>query len=173
MRPQTFIVNQTLIIIQGHHALFMRNHYRWIIDGTHRKRERDIVKWGEREREETEWEYGVGLIEGSLFLVLTDSPKSTQLFLAIATDPINIKLILGRLQIMESTETIYFWRCLLSNGFSGAITSTRITMRFSIQLTIRPQTTFLFQVDFFAEFCGWTRSVRLRPELIHLFLEYN
>jgi hypothetical protein len=33
---------------------------------------------------------------------------------------------------MESTETIYFWRCLLINGFSGAITSTRITMRFSI-----------------------------------------
>ena len=74
----------------------------------------------------------MGLIEGSLFLVLTDSPKSTQLFLAIATDHINIKLILGRLQIMESTETIYFWRCLLSNGFSGAITFTRITMRFSI-----------------------------------------
>ena len=66
-------------------------------------------------------------------------PKSTQLFLAIATDHINIKLILGRLQIMKSTETIYFWRCLLVNGFSGAITFTRITMRFSIQLRIWPQ----------------------------------
>jgi hypothetical protein len=33
---------------------------------------------------------------------------------------------------MKSTETIYFWRCLLVNGFSGAITFTRITMRFSI-----------------------------------------
>ncbi len=77
MRPQTFIVNQTLIIIQEHNAPFMRNHYRLIIDYTHRKRERDIAKWREREREETEREYSVGLIEGSLFLVLTDSPKST------------------------------------------------------------------------------------------------
>ena len=50
MRPQTFIVNQTLIIIQEHHAPFMRNHYRLIIDYIHRKRERDIAKWGERER---------------------------------------------------------------------------------------------------------------------------
>jgi len=36
------------------------------------------------------------------------------------------------LQLMKSTETIYFWRCMLSNGITGAITSTRITMRFSI-----------------------------------------
>jgi hypothetical protein len=76
----------------------------------------------------------VGLIEDSLFLVLTDSPKSTQLFLAIATDHINIKLILGRLQIMESTEMIFLEKVFATNGFSGAITSTRITMRFSILL---------------------------------------
>jgi len=68
MHPQTFIVNQTLIIIiQEHHTLFMRNHSRCIIGRTHRKRERDIAKWGEREREETEREYGVVLIEGSYF----------------------------------------------------------------------------------------------------------
>ena len=49
---------------------------------------------------------------------------------------------------MESTETIYFWRCLLSNGFSGAITSTRITMRFSIHsfLLIEQEGKFIISV---------------------------
>ena len=59
----------------------------------------------------------MGLIEGNLFLVLTDSPKSTQLFLAIATDHVNIKLILGRLQIMESTEMIFLEEVFATNGF--------------------------------------------------------
>jgi hypothetical protein len=37
------------------------------MDRTHGKIERDIAKWGEREREETEGEYSVVLIEGSYF----------------------------------------------------------------------------------------------------------
>jgi hypothetical protein len=32
-----------------------------------KERERDIAKWGEREREETEREYSMGLIEDSYF----------------------------------------------------------------------------------------------------------
>ncbi len=67
VRPQTFIVNQTMITIIQHHALFMWNQYRLIIGREHRKRERDIVKWGERDRTKTEREYGVGLIGDGYF----------------------------------------------------------------------------------------------------------
>ena len=99
----------------------------------HTERESEILRDGERGREkrrrERVWRW---FLSKTVIFGSDHRPKSTQLFLAIATDHINIKLILGRLQIMKSTETIYFWRCLLSNGFSGAITSTRITMRFSI-----------------------------------------
>ncbi len=67
MRPQTFIVNQTMITIIQHHVLFMWNHYRWIIGREHRKRERYIAKWGEGDRTKTERKYSMGLIEDSYF----------------------------------------------------------------------------------------------------------
>ncbi len=62
----------------------------------------------------------MGFIEDSFFLVLSDNPKSTQVFLDIATGHIKTKLILGRLQIMESTWTIFLEEVFTSNGFSGA-----------------------------------------------------
>jgi hypothetical protein len=43
----------------------------------HRKRERDIAVWRERERTELVREYGVGFILRTVILVLADSPKST------------------------------------------------------------------------------------------------
>jgi hypothetical protein len=58
-----------------------------------------------------------GFNRGYLFLVLTDSPQSTYVFLAIATDHVNIKLILGRLQIMELTEMIFLEEVFATNGF--------------------------------------------------------
>jgi len=44
---------------------------------THRKRERDIAKWGEREREETEREYGVDILSGTVIFGFDHHPKST------------------------------------------------------------------------------------------------
>jgi len=127
VHQQTFIFNQTMMIIQEHYALFIRNHYRWIIGRTHRKRERDIAKWGEREREETEREYGVDIYRGQLFLVSTIILNQHKIFRNIATGHICTELFRDACK--------YYNRCsglFLSNGFSGAMTSTRITMRFSI-----------------------------------------
>jgi len=44
---------------------------------TQKERERAISEWGERDRTETEREYGVGFYRRQLFLVSTDSLKST------------------------------------------------------------------------------------------------
>ena len=65
VRPQTFIVYQSMIIIMEHHALFMWNQYRWNIGvrglgREHREREQDVADWGEGERTELAREYGVG-----------------------------------------------------------------------------------------------------------------
>ncbi len=107
----------------------MRNHYRWIIGRTHRKRERDIAKWGEGEREETEQEYSVDFYRGQLFLVLTIILNQQKIFWDIATGHICTKLFWDACKYYNCCSGLF-----LFNGFSGAMTSTRITMRFSITL---------------------------------------
>ena len=117
MHPQTFIVNQTLIILHEHYALFMRNHQRWIIGGTHRKRERDIVKWGEREREKVEGEGTALVFSKTASFGFDHRPKSTRDILRYRYWSCLHKVISRRLQIMESLVQRYFY---FSNGFSGA-----------------------------------------------------
>ena len=103
MRPQTFIVNQTLIIIQEHHALFMWNHYRWIIGRTQRERARDITEWGEREREETEGEGIAFFLLRTVIFGFDHHPKSTRDILRYRYWSYLHKVISRRLQIMQST----------------------------------------------------------------------
>ncbi len=78
VHPQTFIVNQTMIIIMEHHALFMWNQYceTWgELGREHRERENEILRFGERM--ELAKEYSVGFISRTVILVWADSPKST------------------------------------------------------------------------------------------------
>jgi hypothetical protein len=54
VRPQTFIVNQSMITTFEHHALFyvksIQVEHSGELGREHRKRDRDIADWGERER---------------------------------------------------------------------------------------------------------------------------
>ena len=128
MRPQTFIVNQTLIIIHEHYALFMWNHYRWIIGRTHRKRERDIAEWREREREKVERE-GMALVLSKTVIFGSDHhPKSTRDILRYRYWSYLHKVISRRLQIMKSLVQRYFYFPMV---FLVLMTSTRITLIFS------------------------------------------
>ena len=132
MRPQTFIVNQTLIILHEHYALFMWNHQRWIIGRTHRKRERDIARWGEGEREKVEGE-GMALvfIEDSYF-GFDHRPKSTRGILRYRYWSYLHKVISRRLQILKSLVRRYFY---FPTVFLVLMTSARITQMFSTQGT--------------------------------------
>ena len=126
MRPQTFIVNQTLIIIQEHYALFMWNHYRWIIGRTHRKRERDITEWGERDEVEGE---GEALVLLRTFIFGFDRhPKSTRDILRYRYWSYLHKVISRRLQILKSLVQRYFY---FPTVFLVLMTSARITQMFS------------------------------------------
>ncbi len=117
MRPQTFIVNQTLIIIHEHYALFMWNHQRWIIGRTHRRRERDIARWGEREREKR-WRARVRcwFLSKTVIFGFDHRPKSTRYF------KISLLVIFTQsyFETLANSEIACFGVFLLSNGFSGA-----------------------------------------------------
>ena len=117
-----------MIMIQEHHALFMSNHYRWIIGRTHRKRERDIARWGEREREKVEGE-GMALvfIEDSYF-GFDHRPKSTRGILRYRYWSYLHKVISRCLQILKSLVQRYFY---FPTVFLVLMTSTRITLMFS------------------------------------------
>jgi hypothetical protein len=96
---------------------------------TPKERARYCKMGRERERRDREREYGVDIYRGQLFLVLTIILNQHKIFWDIATGHICIKLFRDVCK--------YYNRCsglFLSNGFSGAMTSTRITMRFSIIL---------------------------------------
>ena len=126
MRPQTFIVNQTLIIVHEHYALLCE-----IIKGEsqaeHTERESELFsEWGER-RDKGRG-YGVGFYRGQLFLVSTIILNQHKIFWDIATGHICTKLFRDTCKYNNRCSRLF-----LSNRFSGAMTSTRITMRFSIQ----------------------------------------
>ena len=110
MCPQTFIVNQTLIIVHEHYALFMWNHQRWIIGRTHRKRERDIARWGEGEREKRlrervrRWFLSKTVIFG-----FDHRPKSTRDILRYRYWPCVHKVISRCLQTLKSLVLRYFY----------------------------------------------------------------
>ena len=128
MRPQTFIVNQTLIIVHEHYALFMWNHQRWIIGRAHRKRERDIARWGEGEREKVEGE-GMALVLLKTVIFGSDHhPKSTRDILRYRYWSYLHKVISRRLQIMKSLVQRYFY---FPTVFLVLMTSARITQMFS------------------------------------------
>jgi hypothetical protein len=95
------------------------------------QKERELFsEWGEGEREETEGEGMASVFIGdNYFCVLTIILNQHQIFWDIATGHISTKLFQDACK--------YYNRCpglFLSNGFSGAMTSTQITMRFSINL---------------------------------------
>jgi hypothetical protein len=82
---------------------------------------------GEREREETERENGVDIYRGQLFLVLTIILNQHKIFWDIATGHICTWLFRDACKYNNRCSGLF-----LSNGFSGAMTSTPMTMRFSI-----------------------------------------
>ena len=116
------------IIIHEHYALFMWNHQRWTIGRTHRKRERDIARWGEGEREKVEGE-GMALvfIEDSYF-GFDHCPKSTRGILRYRYWSYLHKVISRRLQILKSLVQRYFY---FPTVFLVLMTSARITQMFS------------------------------------------
>jgi hypothetical protein len=71
--------------------------------------------------------YSVGFHWGQLFLVLTIILNQHKIFWDVATGRICTKLFRDACKYYNHYPGLF-----LSNGFSGAMTSTRITMRFSI-----------------------------------------
>ncbi len=132
MRPQTFIVNQTLILLHEHYALFMRNHQRWIIGRTQRERERDIAKWREREREKVEGEGTALVFSKAVIFGFDHRPKSTRDILRYRYWSYLHKVISRRLQILKALVWRYFY---FPTVFLVLMTSTRITLMFSTSIT--------------------------------------
>ncbi len=128
-----FIVNQTMIIIIEHHALFMWNQSRWNIGREHRKRERAIADWGEGERTDLARENGVGFIKDSYFWFWPIVLNQHEVFLDITTGHIPTEIFWDNVN-SKSTLGLFLGKVFTSNSFSGAMTSTRITLRFSIIL---------------------------------------
>ncbi len=129
MRPQTFIVNQTLIILHEHYALFIWKHHRWIIGRPHRKRERDIASWGEREREKR-WRERVRrwFLSKTVIFGFDHRPKSTRDILRYRYWSCLHKVISRHLQIVKLLVQLYF---CFPTVFLVLMTSTRITLMFS------------------------------------------
>ncbi len=71
--------------------------------------------------------YSIGFYRGQLFLVSTIVLNQHKIFWDIATGHICTKLFRDTCKYYNRYPGLF-----LSNGFSGAMTSTRITMRFSI-----------------------------------------
>jgi hypothetical protein len=95
---------------------------------THRKRERDIARWGEGEREKVEGE-GMALvfIEDSYF-GFDHRPKSTRGILRYRYWSYLHKVISRHLQILKSLVQRYFY---FPTVFLVLMTSARITQMFS------------------------------------------
>ncbi len=100
----------------------------------HRKRERDVADWGENVSGERE--NGGVLNRGQHWLILTDGLKQHKVYMAIANGHFNTEIFWDNVNSQIAIEGI-FRKMFVSSDYSGAITWTRITLKFTIDYSTK------------------------------------
>ncbi len=150
VRPQTFIVNQAMIIIKLHHALFMWNQSRWNIGGVRQRTQKERTRYcglgreGENGASERTWRgfyikdsyfwfWPIVLNQHEVFLDIATGHIHTEIFWDNVNSKINIRVIFRKGVYVQQV----FWCYDFSSNNSEVrciVKRTKVTAQFSKNL---------------------------------------